>query len=92
MDEARLWMLLTDLAAKLGVEVRLEGLTMDEDYHTSGGLIRLGDSRVAIIDKGLGPAGRVRQLGRVLVSTGELDGVYLVPALRDYLEALARKD
>jgi hypothetical protein len=88
MDPGRLWMLLNDLAAKLGVEVRLESLGNDEDYQTHGGLIRLGGSLVAIIDRGLNPAARVEQLGRALIKTAELDNVYLMPAVREYLDSL----
>ena len=88
MDPDRLWILLNDLAAKLGVEVRLENLAHDEEYRTGGGLIRLGGSWLAIIDQSLGPAGRVRQLGLALVRTGEMDQVYLVPAVREFVDGL----
>ena len=88
MDSARLWMLLNDLAAKLGVEVRLEALASEEEYRVSGGLVRLGGSLVAIIDKALSPAGRASQLGQALLKTGELENIYLMPAVRDYLETL----
>jgi hypothetical protein len=88
MDTQRLWMLLTDLAGKLGVEVRLEHLNDDDHYRVRGGLCRIGGKRVVIVDKRHSPAGRSRQLGLALISTAELDQVYLVPALRDYLEEL----
>jgi hypothetical protein len=82
-------MLLTELAGRLGVEVRLESLAGDEDHEVSGGLCRLGGRLVAFVDRRLGPAGRNRVLGRALWGLG-LEGVYLRPAVRDYLEGLNR--
>ncbi len=88
MDDERLWFLLGEVAASLGVAVRLERLSDDEEYQVRGGLCRLGDRQVIFVERRQGLAGRCRQLGRALLGL-ELDGVYLRPALRDYLEALA---
>lgn len=85
MDANRLWMHLTELAGQLGVEVRLEPLTDDEDYDAHGGLCRLGQRVVAFVDRRLTPEGRNRQLGMAIIGL-ELDGVYLRPAVRDYLQ------
>jgi hypothetical protein len=80
-------MLLTELAGRLGVEVRLEALAGDEDHEVRGGLCRLGGRLVAFVDRRLGPAGRNRVLGRALAGL-DLEGAYLRPAVREYLEGL----
>ena len=85
MEDRRLWMLLNQLAAQLGVEVRLEYLEDGEGFTSRGGLCRLGDRLVAFVDRRLGPQGRARQLGAALKSL-DLSGVYLRPAVREFLE------
>lgn len=87
MEPQRLWMLLNELAAQLGVEVRLEPLGEEEGCQVSGGLCRLGDRLVAFVDRRLQPPGRARQLGGALLGL-DLEGVYLRPALREYLSGL----
>lgn len=84
MDANRLWMYLNELAGQLGVEVRLETLTDDDDYEARGGLCRLGQRMVAFVDRRLPPEGRNRQLGQAIEGL-ELEGVYLRPAVRDFL-------
>jgi hypothetical protein len=84
MDANRLWMLLNELAGQVGIEVRLEALTDDDDYAASGGLCRLGQRLVAFVDRRLSPEGRNRQLGQALKGV-ESEGVYLRPAVREYL-------
>jgi hypothetical protein len=85
MDANRLWMHLNELAGQLGVEVRLETLTDDDDYEAHGGLCRLGQRMVAFVDRRLPPEGRNRQLGLAIRGL-ELEGVYLRPAVRDFLQ------
>lgn len=87
LEPARLWMLLMELAGRLGVEVRLESLDGGEEYQVRGGLCRLGGGLVAFVDRGLPVPARTRQLGRALL-TLELNGVYLRPALREFLDQL----
>ena len=84
MDANRLWMHLNELAGQLGVEVRLEILTDDDDYAAHGGLCRLGQRMVAFVDRRLTPEGRNRQLGQAINGL-DLEGVYLRPAVRDFL-------
>ena len=91
MESDKLWLLLNDLARRMGVEVRLENLEGDEGYSISGGLCRLGDRLVAFVDRGFSPLGRSRQLGRAL-SGLDLESVYLMPAVRDFLENLNPAD
>ena len=85
MDPQRLWMLLNELARQLGVEVRLETLEGGEEYQVHGGLCRLGPRLVAFVDRRLAPLSRARQLAAGL-KTMDLSGVYLRPALRQFLE------
>ena len=84
-------MLLNETAAQLGVEVRLENLEREEDYRVQGGLCRLGSRLVAFVDRRLSPPGRNRQLGLALKGLG-LEGVYLRPALREFLQQLEAGD
>lgn len=85
MDPQRLWMMLNDLAARMGVEVRLERMEDGEGFVVQGGLCRIGESLVAIVDRRQGPSGRTVQLARALAGL-ELDGVSMVPMLREMLE------
>lgn len=87
MDIHKLWLFLNELAGQLGVEVRLEALAEGEGYQVNGGLCRLGERMVAFVDRDLNPEARSRQLGRALTGL-DLDGVYLRPAVREFLEGL----
>ena len=71
--------------------MRLESLSGGEGYEVQGGLCRLGEGLVAFVDRGLPAQGRVRQLGRSLMEL-EWEGVYLRPAVRDFLEELKSTD
>lgn len=87
MEAERLWTELQQLARQLGVTVRLENLETGEDLRAQGGLCRLGPRLVAFVDRRLAPAGRCRQLGAALGRL-DLEGVYLRPAVRSYLQGL----
>lgn len=84
MEPQLIWMLLNDLAGRVGVEVRLERLDDGEEFSVRGGLCRLGPRLVAFVDRRLSVAGRARQLGLALAGL-DLTGVYLKPALREFL-------
>lgn len=88
MDDQRLWTLLSELAAQLNVEVRLDHLNGGEEYQVRCGVCRLGGRLVAFVDRRAAQAGRNRQLGRSLAGLG-LDEVYVKPALRDFLDGLS---
>lgn len=87
MDDQRLWTLLSELAAQLDVEVRLDQLNGGEEYQVRGGVCRLGGRLVAFVDRRAAQGGRNRQLGRALAGLG-LDEVYVKPALREFLDGL----
>lgn len=84
LEPQRLWMMLNELAGRLGVQVRLERLEDGEGFAVRGGLCRVGGQPVAIVDQRLAPAGRARQLAAALAGL-ELEGVSMVPALREFL-------
>jgi hypothetical protein len=87
MEPQLTWMLLNDLAGRLGVEVRLERLEDGEEFNVRSGLCRLGPRLVAFVDRRLSVAGRTRQLGLAL-ATLDLGGIYVKPALREFIEGL----
>lgn len=90
MDDKRLWFLLSEVAARLEVEVRVEHLGGEEEYAVRGGLCRLRGRTVIFVEHRQEIAQRCRQLGRALLEL-ELEGVYLRPALRQYLERLEQE-
>ena len=87
MEAQKLWLLLTETARQLGVEVRLESLDEGEGYHVNGGLCRLGDRLVAFVDRKLPAEARAAQLGLALAGL-DLESIYLRPALREFLDGL----
>ncbi|MCF8034396.1 MAG: hypothetical protein K9K66_18360 [Desulfarculaceae bacterium] len=87
MDDKRLWFLLCEVALGLGVEVRLENLGGDEDLPAASGLCRLRGEPVIFVERRQGLAMRCRRLGRALTGL-DLEGVYLRPAVREFLESL----
>jgi hypothetical protein len=90
MDDRRLWFLLGEVAERLGVEVRLESLGGAEDLPARSGLCRLRGRWVIFVERRQDLAWRCRRLGRALLSM-DLEGVYLRPAVRDFLEGLERE-
>ncbi len=90
MDDKRLWFLLGEVAQRLGVEVRLESLGGAEDLPAKSGLCRLRGRWVIFVERRQDLAWRCRRLGRALLSL-DLEGVYLRPAVRDFLEGLERE-
>ncbi len=87
LDPQRLWGFLSELARQMGVEVRLEALEGGEEYLVRGGLCRLGPRLVAFVDRRAPLPGRARQLGLCLLGL-DLEGVYLRPVVREFLEGL----
>ena len=88
MDDKRLWFLLNEVAQGLGVEVRLESLDGGEDPSAHSGLCRLRGKPVIFIERRQDTSQHCRRLGLGLLSL-DLSGVYLRPAVRDYLSGLA---
>jgi len=83
MDENALLSQLEELAERLDITVRYE--TTLEDFPLSrGGLCRLKDRYVIIVNKGISTAEKARTLGRALARF-DLDTIYVRPVLRDFL-------
>lgn len=85
MIEARLLQQLEELAERLGVKVLYESLDQQE-FVVKSGTCTLRGQLVAIIDDRLTPGDRIRVLADCL-SRFDLSTVYLVPAVRELIEA-----
>lgn len=78
---------LESLAAHLGIEVRYEDLADDELFIRSGGCKVLGKSLI-LIDKLRPPREQAQILAREL-SKCELENLYLLPRVRDFIDLQA---
>jgi adenine/guanine phosphoribosyltransferase-like PRPP-binding protein len=85
MVEARLLQQFEELAERLGVKVLYESLDQQE-FVVKSGTCTLRGQLVAIIDDRLTPGDRIRVLADCL-SRFDLSTVYLVPAVRELIEA-----
>ena len=85
MVEARLLQQIEELAERLGVKVLYEGLDQQE-FVVKSGTCTLRGQLVAIIDDRLTSGDRIRVLADCL-SRFDLSTVYLVPAVRELIEA-----
>jgi len=90
-EHARLWMMVSELADRMGVSLRLEELAEGEGYQTRSGMCRIGGRMVAFVDGRLPIAGRARQLAKALSSL-DLESVHMLPALRAFMEEIAAED
>ncbi|KIX15061.1 hypothetical protein [Dethiosulfatarculus sandiegensis] len=88
MEAGRLWLELNDLALQLDLEVRMEHLEDSEGYQASSGFCRLGGRMVVFIDPRYSMGERCRQLGLALLNAGDLDDLFMVPYVRDFLTKL----
>jgi hypothetical protein len=88
LDEAVLLDHLEELAQRLGIEVRYEDLQGEAPFQ-SGGLCRIHDKQFIIVHARAGIKEKNLVLARAL-RRFDLDGVYLKPALRDFLENSGR--
>ena len=89
LDETATLGHLEALAHNLGVEIRYESLEVDDPF-SSGGLCRIRDKQVIIINQRAATADKVRTLVKAL-RCFDLTQIYLKPALRDLLEDEADK-
>ena len=79
MKDAQVLSDLERLCANLGVELRYE----KGDFE--GGLCRIKENRIFIINKALSDKRKIRVLARELGSL-DLESVYMVPALRQIID------
>jgi hypothetical protein len=85
MIEAILLQQLEELAERLGVKILYESLDQQE-FVVKSGTCTVRGQLVAIIDHGLTPGDRIGVLADCL-SRFDLSTVYLVPAVRELIEA-----
>ena len=85
MQAQPLWLMLTDLARRLDIEVRLEYLEAPELGLASGGLCLIRGRRVVFIDKRLNQEARILQLAESLRGQ-DWEQHHMLPALRALLD------
>jgi len=84
LDETVTLGYLEALAHNLGVEIRYESMEGDDPF-SSGGMCRIRDKQVIIINQRAATADKVRTLVKAL-KCFDLTQIYLRPVLRDLLE------
>jgi hypothetical protein len=89
LPDAFLLQELESLAARVEIDVRYESLADDELTIHSGGC-KVLDRKLIIIDKHQPPAERARLLAREL-SRYELEDFYLLPRVREFIQASSRE-
>ena len=72
---------LKDIAARVGLEVREERLTREVGYTVRGGLCRVDEQEVVLLDKTSDPEARIEILCGVLAQR-DLEGIFIDPDLR----------
>ena len=85
MDDAALVSALEQVARSLGIPVRYAELATEE-LPGRGGMCVLHGERRLIIERSLGDRDRARLLAQGLAQF-DLEGVYLLPAVRDAIDA-----
>ena len=83
MDEDILLHQLESLADSLGIEIRYETIE-NEVFFSPGGLCRLGERYILIINKGIRKEEKLLTLGQA-VAKFDLSSVYVRPRLRAFL-------
>jgi hypothetical protein len=84
MEPQKTYQHLEELAEKLGISIRYEDLSSSE-YNASSGLCRIGGRSFCIMDTSKTLTQRIAVLSKCL-SQMDLDGIYVVPAVRALLE------
>ena len=88
MDDRALLKYLEELVDRLGILIRHERFESENDF-SAGGLCRIKGRQVLILNRGASMHEKVRALRRALVKF-DLGGLYIKPALRDFLESEER--
>ena len=83
MDKYILLHQLENLAEMLGIQIRYEQIESELPF-SPGGLCRLGERYVLIINKAIGKEEKLRTLGQA-VAKFDLSSIYLRPGLREFL-------
>lgn len=78
MRREQLLQALEELAVKIGIEIRYEKMGT-----VSGGLCRIHDGRVILINKGLSDASKIELLSAELATESDkLEDIYILPEVR----------
>ena len=86
MDEDAVIEQLEQLASALGIEIRYEPITLEEEsINVVGGFCILRGENLLIINSSVGIKDRIRVLAQAL-SRFSLDHIYVKPAIRELLE------
>ena len=89
MDNTAILGQLEAVAQALGIQIRYECLAGEAAF-SSGGLCRIRNKQVILVDERASTGEKVRTLARVL-RRFDLSQIYLRPALRDLLEGPVEK-
>lgn len=89
MDPHKTYRCLEEIAEKLNISIRYENLSNSE-FSSGGGLCRIHGRYVYIMDSSTGITQRISALSQCLARMN-LEGIYVVPALRELLEKPARR-
>lgn len=88
MDEQFIIGQLEGLVERFGIQIRYEPMHQDEEsVKIVGGMCRLKEEYVVIINSKATFAEKIRALGEALKHF-DLDGVYILPAVRELLEKI----
>jgi hypothetical protein len=90
MDNTAALSQLEELAHALGLQIRYECLEGDAAF-SSGGLCRIRDKHIIIVDERTSTKEKVLTLARVL-RRFDLSRIFMRPALRDLLEGCGEED
>ncbi|MBW2173737.1 MAG: hypothetical protein JRF64_03680 [Deltaproteobacteria bacterium] len=89
MDLEKTYQCLAELAEKLGISLRYEDLS-SSDVTPNGGLCRVKGRYLFIMDTSKDLTQRIRALSQCLARMN-LDGIYVIPAVRALLERLDKE-
>lgn len=81
---------LKEIAERMGIEVRLEPLTIEGTIHTGGYCLIMGKP-VIILNKRAGKGEQMKVLVEAL-KRQDLSGIYLKPAMRRFLGLMVEED
>ena len=85
MEPENIYQCLEGLAEQLGISIRYQDL-YDQELHARSGLCTLRGRHVYIMDRSTSLSDRIRLLSQCLCRM-DLEGVYVLPAVRELLDA-----
>jgi len=88
MEPEKTYQYLEDLAEQLGISIRYDDFS-DPEVPATSGLCKVKGSYLYIMDTSKDVAERIRLLSQCL-SQIDLEGIYVVPAIRELLEKSRR--